>query len=256
MAKPPVHRGDLAFILDVPGNDIDVIFVPRISMERQGVKRKPSGLKSTGNRSPLHRPAQALFDETVVKAAYGESAVTKRGQCFVFNKWTYKNGFVTDTFPITNFSLSTATPTLEELSMFQSCPDITLEDVGIAYFQRFARDDHVKVISGQQKGLVGTVTECNQEAVTIEYIQLGDLQPSTVTLPSHDLRKKFVVGDLIRVIFGEHRGVVGWIIGEVELAARIDDEDATMVLAGAEKMENMRTFPGVTILDDKSMQTV
>lgn len=141
--------------------------------------------------------------------------------------------------------------------MFQSCPDITLEDIGIAYFQRFAPGDHVKVVSGQQKGLLGKVTGCVQDTVTVEYIQLGDLKPSTVTLPSDDLRKKFVVGDVVRVIFGDYRGAVGWVMGEVELAARADDEDTTMVLAArAENREGMRTFPGLSILDDKSMQSV
>lgn len=255
IAKPPVYRGDLAFIVDVVYPDgLNVFFVPRIAMERQQVKRKPSGLKAPGGRrGQLHRPAQSLFNPEVVQSVYGEASVQQRNQVFVFKGTTFKNGFVSDIFPLAHFLPAEATPTIEELNTFQLCPEITLEDVGIGYLQRIVSNDNVKVVTGQQKGLVGKVKERSQDTVTIEYIQLGDSAMSTVSLPARDVRKKFSVGDQVRVIFGDHRGVIGWVTGEVEL---ITIEDTTLFLVQTHNKEGMKTFPGLVIFDDKEMQSV
>jgi ribosomal protein L24 len=282
IAKPPVYRGDLAFIRscdeEQEQDKLLVTFMPRIATEQvhQG-KRKSARLGTSRKQGWLHRPAQALFNADVAKAVYGEDSVRKENQVFEFQGVTYKNGFVEQCYPLSNFFPAKATPTVEELNIFQSCPDITLADIGLAYFHRIAAGDNVKVVAGQQKGLVGRVKECADHSVVVEYTHVGHPQLSTVSLPTHNVRKRFSVGDQVRVIFGVHRGIVGWVTGELELMSK-DDKDLSMlsdfeiyhsthfverpkerrkaerkVKKGTRKA---KSFPGLGLYDDKSMESV
>lgn len=208
IAKPKLYRGDLAFVIHVDSQQrkVDAIFVPRIGTSCQA-KRKSSEISSLNSKQSLHRPAQALFSPEVVQAVYGEDSVETSGQVFKFKGTSFKNGFVNGFFPLSNFFPDIATPTMAELSVFQSFDGISLEDIGLAYLQRFATGDNVKVVSGQLKGLVGKVTESSDDTVAIEFMEIDRF--STVSVPAHDVRKRFQIGDQVRVLFGAHCGAVG-----------------------------------------------
>jgi hypothetical protein len=250
IARPALYRQDLAFILDIDNNTnkLNVIFVPRISDTRT-VKRKSSGNSSIGQKTKAHRPSQALFNDTVVKAVYGEGSVVKRGQAFVFNKMTFQHGFVWDWLPRNHFFPSPATPTTEELVLFQSYPDITLKDVSLAYLQRITPDDNVKVVAGQLRGLVGRAVQCEEDSVVVEYMRVGDAEPGRVTLHPRDVRKKFSVGDQVRVFAGPHLGAVGWVTGEMDIVSG-DDK------GNEEVIKDRDVIPGTGVYDDHNMQCV
>jgi transcription elongation factor len=192
---------------------------------------------------------QVLFDPHVVKAVHGEKSVTVRGQVFMYKGWAFKHGFVSESFPLSHFFPNAAIPTIAELNQFQSHPEITLCDVGLAYLQRIVPDDNIKVVAGQLKGLVGRALQCEADSVVVEYLPVGDTHPHTVTLKPRDVRKRFSVGDLVQVIFGQHTGIIGWVTGEVEM---VSGEDK----GNPEVIKDRETFAGLSIYDDKNSQSV
>jgi transcription elongation factor SPT5 len=243
IARPPLYRGDLAFILDADlvAKTLHVVFLPRIRDPRPA--KRPTGKSKQGSR-----PAQALFNPTVVQACHGERSVKQRGQTFVFDGMSFKDGFVSEILPISKFFPNVATPTVAELNQFQAHPTITLRDVGLAYFQRIAPNDNVKVVAGELKGLIGKAVTCEEYSIVVEYTRAGDTHPSTVTLPPRDIRKRFSVGDHVQIVFGPYAGITGWVIGEVEMM-RSKDNDTKVV-------EDQETIAGLGIHDEKNMRSV
>ena len=167
----------------------------------------------------------------------------------MYKGWAFKHGFVSESFPLSHFFPNAAIPTIAELNQFQSHPEITLCDVGLAYLQRIVPDDNIKVVAGQLKGLVGRALQCEADSVVIEYLPVGDTHPHTVTLKLRDVRKRFSVGDLVQVIFGQHTGIIRWVTGEVEM---VSGEDK----GNHEVIKDRETFAGLSIYDDKNSQSV
>ena len=190
-----LHRNDLGFVLDMDERlmDIQVAVVPRIQLRRKRVKR----------------PEPSLFNLEEVKALYGNSSVEQRNQIHVFKEHEYKNGLLELSVPVVQISARNVNPTQSELQLFSQCADSSIVDASYREMVQFRLDDRIEVIAGQLRRLEGRLADTEHSGtVVIRSTVALDPQPVRIL----DIRKKFRLGDRVRVISGDHQGAEGFII--------------------------------------------
>ena len=213
MRKPKLYRGDLVFVFSVNAreSDIDVILVPRISFQ-------PRKRKMPANAP---RPLPARLDVRHVEEVYGHGSTRFEAGVWTFNKDRFLDGFlIKQHCSLDDFFLEEATPTPEEIRVFQLCSIITLLDAAKAFPSTLNSGDQVKVVLGEQKGITRTV-----ESVTGDIVRIACSPGSnngSIDLPAQNVRKGFRVGDQVQVVAGPHVGFTGWITGTVDF---INEDD-------------------------------
>ena len=69
-------------------------------------------------------------------------------------------------------------------------------------------DTQVKVVQGEQQGLVGRIVELKQSTALLEIPTMQELQE----IPINYLRRYFKMGDMVQVNEGEYQNLVGWVV--------------------------------------------
>ncbi|KAG5999525.1 transcription elongation factor spt5 [Claviceps maximensis] len=227
LRRPAKHSGDLAQVLDVTENGLEarVRFIPRLDYGMRD--DAPSGLSSDGKRkrpgATGPRPPQRLFSEIEAR---------KRHPRYIqgnptTNTWSYmgdefENGFQVKDVKIQQLVVSDVNPSLEEVTRFASGAEDGTENLDLKALAASLKDsntlvtylpgDIIEVYSGEQKGVVGKATNVQGDIVTMTVTE-GDLRGQTIEVPIKGLRKRFKVGDHVKVIGGsKFRDEVGTVV--------------------------------------------
>ncbi|OAA73417.1 transcription initiation protein spt5 [Cordyceps fumosorosea ARSEF 2679] len=213
LRRPIKHSGDLAQVVAVTENGLEarVRFIPRLDYGM-----RDDALTQDGKRKRAFgggpKPPQRLFSEVEAR---------KRHPRFIqgnptTNTWTYmgdefENGFQVKDVKIQQLTLTDVNPTLEEVTRFASGAEDGTENLDLKALAASLKDsntkvtylpgDVIEVYSGEQKGVVGTATNVQGDIVTMTVTE-GDLTGQTIEVPIKGLRKRFKIGDHVKVIGG------------------------------------------------------
>lgn len=219
------YQGDLAQIFELPDNGSEeaalryiprIDFSPRDDAALDGRKRKKIG---TGPANM--RPPQGIFNYEEVVKVYGRKQVTRRGQAYVFQGDTFKNGFVEKDFKLSALQFDNVNPTLDEIAQFTRNQDGETENnIDLSIIAEASRKaavlvlqpgDHVEVFEGEQSGVHGVVDSINQDVVTITAVGV-DIDGQKVDVPARSVRKKFKAGDHVKVMSGQNADETGLVV--------------------------------------------
>ncbi|KAF4594459.1 transcription initiation protein spt5 [Ophiocordyceps camponoti-floridani] len=228
LRRPPKHNGDLAQVLDVTENGLEarVRFIPRLdygmrddalaAVTADGKRKRPGG--PTGPK-----PAQRLFSEVEARKRHPRHIQGNP----TTNTWSYmgdefENGFQVKDVKIQQLVVTDVNPSLEEVTRFASGAEDGTENLDLKALAASLKDsntlvtylpgDIIEVYSGEQKGVVGKATNVQGDIVTMTVTE-GDLQGQTIEVPIKGLRKRFKVGDHVKVIGGsKFRDEVGTVV--------------------------------------------
>ncbi|RDB30181.1 Transcription elongation factor SPT5 [Hypsizygus marmoreus] len=201
-SKP--YRGDLAFVVEVDASlALKVRVVPRIDMR--------GAVGKSGKRRRDLRPNRQLFDVRRVKRVFGPASVKDAGDAWIFGNKLYRNGLLE--MWTSRYHVHDITPTVSELEPFRVSSGVPSNGMEVALHtiqaRRISKDDSVKVLSGEARGLCGVVMDVGNGEAEIR-LEQGN-QPLTVSLDH--LRKIFHVADQVMVTGGPRRGFIGWVVG-------------------------------------------
>lgn len=226
------YAGDLAQVIDIAenGEEVGLKFVPRIDLNPKddivaadGKKRK---LKGAGLSSGT-RPPQRFFNYEEVAKVYGRRAVAKRNQVYVFNNDTFKDGYIEKDFKLSALTLENVNPTLDEIMKFTRQEDgaeneanvdlsIIAETAKKEAIQVLQPGDQVEVFEGEQLGVTGTVESIANDVVTIRASGVDDIEGQKVDVPARSVRKRFRVGDHVKVMSGQNADETGLVVSVVD----------------------------------------
>lgn len=215
LRRPLKHSGDLAQVVDVTENGLEarVRFIPRLdyglrddalSVSADGKRKRPAGAGP--------KPPQRLFSEVEAR---------KRHPRFIqgnptTNVWQYmgdefENGFQVRDVKIQQLVVTDVNPTLEEVTRFASGAEDGTENLDLKALAASLKDsnmnvtylpgDIIEVYAGEQKGVIGKATNVQGDIVTMSVTE-GDLAGQTIEVPIKGLRKRFSIGDHVKVIGG------------------------------------------------------
>lgn len=218
------YGGDLAIVENLSENGLEVRLklVPRLDYGRNAEA-------SDGKRKRVARiPPPRLFSEQEA-SQYDPRNLQKRGpNAYVYAGDEYVGGFLYKDFKITLVNAENVAPKLEELTRFNSEETDGIDLASLAQSLRksaaavqFQGGDVVEVSEGEQTGVQGTVVATHGDIVTIE-ATTEPLVGQRIDLPSRTLRKKFAIGDHVRVISGNFLDDTGLIVG-------LDDDSVTLL---------------------------
>lgn len=225
------YGGDLAQVIDIAenGEEVGLKFVPRIDlnpkdeiMTADGKKRKLKGPSS----AQVARPPQNFFNYEEVVKVYGRRAVAKRNQVYVFNNDTFKDGYIEKDFKISTLILENVNPTLDEIMKFTRQEEGADGETGVDLsviaetskkeaIQVLQPGDHVEVFEGEQTGVHGVVESIANEIVTLRAVGV-DIEGQKVDVPARSVRKRFKIGDHVKVMSGQNADETGLVVSVVE----------------------------------------
>lgn len=215
LRRPLKHSGDLAQVLDVTENGLEarVRFVPRIDY---GMRDDGLGVSADGKRKrpagPGPRPPQRLFSEIEARKhnpRYIQGNPTTNTWSFMGDE--FENGFQVRDVKIQQLVVTDVNPTLEEVTRFASGAEDGTENLDLKALAASLKDsntnvaylpgDIIEVYQGEQKGVIGRATNVQGDIVTMTVTE-GDLTGQTIEVPTKGLRKRFKVGDHVKVVGG------------------------------------------------------
>ncbi|KAI0975105.1 hypothetical protein F4678DRAFT_317623 [Xylaria arbuscula] len=226
LKRPIKYAGDLAQVQDITENGLDVRvrFIPRLDY---GLRDESlSGSTADGKRKRAvagPKPPQKLFSEVEARKRSPRN-LTGNPQT---NVWTYngdqfEGGFQVKDIKIQHLTVNDVNPTLEEVTRFTSGGEDGVENIDLKSLAASLRDsnatatylpnDVVEVYEGEQKGVVGKATKVQSDIVTLEVTE-GELVGQTIDVPTKGLRKRFQLGDHVKVIGGSrYRDELGMVV--------------------------------------------
>jgi transcription elongation factor SPT5 len=167
------------------------------------------------------RPPQGVFNYKEVIKVYGQKAVSKRNMLYVFQNYTYKDGFIEKDFKISGLMLENVNPTLDEIPQFtrhqgsETDTNVNLSVIAEASRKAAASvlqpGDHVEVLEGEQAGVRGVVDSINQDVVTISPLGV-DTDGQKVDVPARGVCKKFKAGDHVKAMTGQNADETGLVV--------------------------------------------
>ncbi|KAI1810465.1 transcription initiation protein [Poronia punctata] len=225
LRRPMKYAGDLAQVQDITENGLDVRvrFIPRLEYEKrdESLINTVDGKRKRPAMGP--RPPQKLFSEVEARK-HNPRNLTGNPQT---NVWSYngdqfEGGFQVKDIKIQHLSVDDVNPTLEEVTRFTSGGEDGVENIDLKSLAASLRDsnatatylpnDVVEVYEGEQKGVIGRATKVQTDIVTLEVTQ-GELVGQTIDVPTKGLRKRFQLGDHVKVIGGSrYRDELGMVV--------------------------------------------
>lgn len=224
LRRPPKHNGDLAQVIDVTENGLEarVRFIPRLdygmrddALSADGKRKRPFG------NGP--KPPQRLFSEIEARkrnprAIQGNPSTGT----WTYNNEEFENGFQVRDVKIQQLTVTDVNPSLEEVTRFASGAEDGTENLDLKALAHSLKDsnalatylpgDVVEVYTGEQKGVVGKAMRVHSDVVSITVTE-GELVGQEIDVPIRALRKRFNVGDHVKVIGGsKFRDEVGMVV--------------------------------------------
>eukprot|EP00003_Mantamonas_plastica_P024911 TRINITY_DN4761_c0_g2_i6.p1 TRINITY_DN4761_c0_g2~~TRINITY_DN4761_c0_g2_i6.p1 ORF type:complete len:577 (+),score=226.37 TRINITY_DN4761_c0_g2_i6:363-2093(+) len=219
-----VYKGDIGRVVTI--NDVtnraEVKFVPRLDLTEieNAAKENRKASKRVKNRV---RPPQRLFNPEQIRTLGGDPIKGRdmRGnETYELDGDMFENGFMVKEMAIKTLQTQDVVPTVDELQKFQSSGD-ELDMDGLSSTKdvrkqiRFDVADRVIVVSGELKGLQGTVSAVNGDEVMV-VPKHEDLSDEPIAFQVNDLRKHFEVGDHVKITAGDYEGETGMVLQRQE----------------------------------------
>ena len=242
------YAGDVAQIVDVPENAdaITVKFVPRIDMNpkeeepaTEGKKRK----KAPSNTAAF-RPPQHFFNADEIKSVYSARSVSYAKGVFHFQNDDFEDGYCIKDVRLTALNIEDINPTIDEITKFageartaaKAAKDGYLDEddqntdrdrdqsaLNLSLIADAARKtanlalqpgDHVEIFEGDSKGIIGLVESIVNDVVTIapSEDEHPDLSGTKMDVETKSVRKKFKVGDHVKVLSGANADETGLVV--------------------------------------------
>lgn len=232
--RPKLYEGDLAQVLDITDTGLDAALkiIPRVDYSNRDDRlaaEKASGLDKDGKRKrpgffAKPRPPQRLFSEVEARKRNPAAlSMSPMANTFTFKNEEYSKGFLQKHIKIQHLITTNVNPTLEEVTKFASSDEkdgaenldlkalaVSLKDSSahVAYLP----GDVVEVYKGEQKGVIGKATNVVGDIVTLTATE-GDLQGQSIDVPTSSLRKRFKLGDHVKVTsLSRYEGEVGMVV--------------------------------------------
>jgi transcription elongation factor SPT5 len=217
------YAGDLAQVFDVNQitNGVATLkFIPRIDLtprDKRAPREKGANAKSLGGNA---RPPARLFAYEDVRKVYHRGLFRQNNATsYVFDGDEYEDGFCVKDFKLSLISTEAVKPTLEEVSRFTGEEGETskLDLSAIADANRdvgasgLFPGDKVEVYEGEQSGLYGPVVTVTIDVIAIKAMN-GDVRGQTIEVPSRSVRKRFEVGEHVKVLNGPNRDASGMVV--------------------------------------------
>ena len=232
------YANDLAQIDDVETNGLEASLriVPRLdygqneenspmvdgSIRGQGQKRKREN--AIGLTNAAVRPPPRLFSDAEAKKKHASKLV----QVSTFDKhhWQYMNenyinGYLIKDFKIQHLITENVDPTLEEVTRFSAGADDGTENLDLTALAAtmkkgtasgiYLPGDMVEVFEGEQQGAFGKAVSVRGDIVTMSVLE-GELRGQSIEVPVKGLRKRFRLGDHVKIIGGERNEEVGMVL--------------------------------------------
>ena len=216
------YTGDLAQVVDVDqitSGVAGIKFIPRIDLTPREKKKDRSGNGKGGLGSGARAP-QRLFQYDEVRKIYGRTSVRQGAQGnYFFDNDEYIDGFCIKDVKIPTISPEDVKPTLEEISKFsgddQSTANFDLSAIADANKYMTASvlfpGDKVEVYEGEQTGIYGTVETVSPDIISIR-AEGGEIHGQTIEVPSKSVRKRFDVGEHVKVLGGKNANASGMVV--------------------------------------------
>lgn len=218
------YQGDLAVVENLLENGLEarLKIVPRLDYGKSAALFAASNTDSKRKRpaynTSKNRPPPRLFSENDA-IHHDQRNLQRRGpKSFFYQNEEYDNGYLLKDYKLTFLITENVRPSLEELGRFNNAIEdgidlnalsMTLKnDRGTATFNN---GDRVEINSGEQAGVQGRVTSTQGEIVTI-VASNGVLKGQSLDVPSGNIKKKFSVGDHVRVVSGNYTGDIGMVV--------------------------------------------
>lgn len=214
------YSGDLAQVVEVDqltSGVVGVKFIPRIDLTpKEGRDRGANGKGLGGS----FRPPQRLFNYDDVKRVYGRGNVRSGpGGMYYFDGDEFHDGFCLKDIKLNFITTEGVQPTLEEVSKFAGDDNAAgkLDLSTIADANRnvsasiLSPGDQVEVHEGELTGMYGTVETISGDTISIKAVG-GAIHGQTVEVPATSVRKRFDVGEHVRIMAGKNAGVAGMIV--------------------------------------------
>lgn len=224
------YQGDLAQVIDVSenGEEAGLKFIPRIDLTPRDEVVGPDGKKrKKGIAVNIHtRPPQRFFNFDEVAKVWDRKLITKRGNAYVFGQDTYRNGFIEKDIKTNALISEDVNPSLEEITMFakqdgSDAADGSIEaniDLSIianaskkAAITVLQPGDHVEVFEGEQSGVQGSIESITNEIATLR-VEGFDLEGQKVEVAAKSVRKRFRIGDHVKVMSGKNQDETGLVV--------------------------------------------
>lgn len=230
LKKPAKYTGDLAQVLDVTENGLEVRvrFVPRLDYGLHEDAGAPSEYGAKRKRPAAGpRPAPRLFSDVEAKKRHARFLVgNPQTKTWTYLGDEYINGYCEKDVKIQQLTVKEVNPTLEEVTRFASGAEDGTENLDLNALAAslkastanasYLPGDIIEVYEGEQKGVVGKAVSVQADIVTMA-ISEGELRGQTIEVPIKGLRKRFREGDHVKVIGGSRfRDEVGMVIKIVE----------------------------------------
>lgn len=223
LKRPAKHAGDLAQVLDITENGLDarVRFIPRLDYGQQSMHNMTAdGKRKRPVAGP--RPPQRMFNPDEAKRSHRTPTLSTTSGIWNYNGDEFERGFQIKDVKIQFLSVTDVNPSLEEVTKFASGGEDGVENIDLKSLAASLKDsnanvaylpgDVVEVYEGEQKGVVGKATNVQADIVTIQ-VSEGDLHGQTIEVPTKGLRKRFRIGDHVKVIGGSrYRDEVGMVV--------------------------------------------
>ena len=238
------YQGDLAMIDDIESNGLEVSLklVPRLDyglnedtnapMAENGSSEKR---KRPGGFNIASRPPQRLFSEADAKKKHGKylnqlSSLNKKHYQYLND--SYVNGFLIKDFKIQHLITEDVNPTLEEVTKFAESTEDGTQNLDLTTLAASLKNsttantylpgDTVEVNEGEQQGVIGKAISVRGDIVNLQVTE-GELKGQYFDVPIGGLRKRFKVGDHVKVIGGtSFRDEVGSVV-------RVAKDEVTML---------------------------
>ena len=237
------YEGDLAQVIHIEDKITKILIrlLPRIDIENEQEAQKNQ--KDTKNQKKLMRPKQQLFNPRYfTKTERKHSALL--GSYDLWNKMIFKEGFLIKTVRAKALITDGVVPTLEELKIFDISkqqhsddynedengingggPSSSLYDILSSSFQdtfyknkiQFQKNDRVRIIKGNLKGLSATVMSHSDGVIHLYPLNLEGMKDTLLDIPEDFVVREFLPGDAVQIIGGSNIGKVGMIV-------QVDDE--------------------------------
>lgn len=239
------HAGDLAQVVDIEqitNGVAGIKFIPRIDLtprDRRAPREK--GAKTLGGNV---RPPARLFAYEDVKKCYHKGSIRQTASTsFLFDNDEFIDGFCFKDVKLNLISAEAVKPTLEEVSRFTGeegeTSNIDLSAIADANKDIGASGlfpgDKVEVYEGEQSGLYGPIVTVTADVIAIKAMN-GDVRGQIIELPSRSVRKRFELGEHVKVLNGPNREASGMVVdvkGDVvTLMSDQGEQEVSLIVPG------------------------
>ncbi|EIW70126.1 hypothetical protein TREMEDRAFT_71529 [Tremella mesenterica DSM 1558] len=216
------YTGDLAQVADVDqltSGVVTIKFLPRIDLTPRE-KRKERNATNGKAAGSTNRPPAAPFQYDEVRKVYGKNSIRGgQGGSHIFEGDEYIDGFCYRDVKLNLVQTEDVHPTLEEVSKFSGdeTNEAKIDLSAIADANKHVSasalvpGDKVEVHEGEQAGLTGIVIGVLPDTISIR-AEGGDLHGQTIEVPAKSVRKRFDVGEHVKVLNGKNADVTGMVV--------------------------------------------